>query len=80
MSRALWVTAILAYLVTLSAVASPRIGTASLGQTMTTPCATEDGGPVRPCRWDARTMGNREGSTVYLIIDQGDGYRVLYGP
>lgn len=80
MSRATWVIGVIAYLVTLGALASPPDVTASLGQAMTAPCPSEDGGPVRPCRWDSRTMGNRQGSTVYLIIDEGDGYRVLFGP
>lgn len=53
--------------------------TASVAQAMSPPCPSEDGGPVIPCRWDARTMGNRQGSTVYLIIDEGDGVRVLLG-
>jgi hypothetical protein len=30
-------------------------------------CATEDGGPVLPCRWDARTMGDGTGESFAMI-------------
>lgn len=78
MARFVWVAAIMVYLVTLTAIVAPR-QPAGLGQRLTAPCPTEDGGPVRPCRWDGRTMGSNPtpNGTVYLIIDEGDGVRVL---
>jgi hypothetical protein len=50
----------------------------SIGHVLTAPCPSEDGGPVRPCRWDARTMGNHTGTEVYLVTDDGNGVRHLY--
>jgi hypothetical protein len=56
----------------------PHLRTDGVGHQLTTACEQEGGGPVIPCRWDSRTMGNRQGTEVYLIIQADPGYRVLW--